>query len=150
MAMTERGMTLAVAVTTSQALGPTCPQPSTHLHSDYRRTLADLPWATTPVPLHLRVRRFWCAPPSCRRQTFTARVPQVTAHDARATTRMTALQPSTGRALGGAAGARPWARQGVSGSRKTLLRRGRSLPTPAAPRPCAMGSDDGAKRQGHT
>jgi transposase len=67
MAMTERGMTLAVAVTTSQALGPTCPQPSTHLPSDYRRTLADLPWATTPVPLHLRVRRFWCAPPSCRR-----------------------------------------------------------------------------------
>jgi transposase len=150
MAMTERGMTLAVAVTTSQALGPTCPQPSTHLPSDYRRTLADLPWATTPVPLHLRVRRFWCAPPSCRRQTFTARVPQVAAHDARATTRMTALQPSTGRALGGTAGARPWARQGVSGSRKTLLRRGRSLPTPAAPRPCAMGSDDGAKRQGHT
>ena len=56
MAMTEGGMTLDVAVTTSQALCPTCTQPSTHMHSDYRRTLADLPWATTPVQLHLRVR----------------------------------------------------------------------------------------------
>ena len=46
MAMTARGMTLDVAVTTSQALCPTCTQPSTHIHSDYRRTRADLPWAT--------------------------------------------------------------------------------------------------------
>src|SRR5712692_11495217 len=48
MAMTERGMTLAVAVTTSQAHCPTCTQPSTPMHSDYRRTLADLPSATIP------------------------------------------------------------------------------------------------------
>ena len=150
MAMTERGMTLDVAVTTSQALCPTCTQPSTHMHSDYRRTLADLPWATTPVQLHLRVRRFWCATPSCQRQTFTERVPQVAVHYARATTRMTALQTSTGLALGGAAGARHLARQGVSGSRNTLLRRVRSLPTPAAPRPCAIGIDDWATRKGHT
>ena len=150
MALTERGMTLDMAVTTSQALCPTCTQPSTHMHSDYRRTLADLPWATTPVQLHLRVRRFWCATPSCQRQTFTERVPQVAVHYARATTRMTALQTSTGLALGGAAGARHLARQGVSGSRNTLLRRVRSLPTPAAPRPCAIGIDDWATRKGHT
>jgi transposase len=150
MALTECGMTLDVAVTTSQALCPTCTQPSTHIHSDYRRTLADLPWATTPVQVHLRVRRFWCATPSCRRQTFTERIPQVAAHYARATTRMTALQTSTGLALGGAAGARHLARQGVSGSRNTLLRRVRSLPPPAAPRPCAIGIDDWAKRKGHT
>ena len=50
MAMTERGMTLDVAVTTSQALCPPCPQPSTHMQSDYRHTLADLPWAPPPVP----------------------------------------------------------------------------------------------------
>ena len=51
---------------------------------------------------------------------------------------------------GGAAGARHLARQGVSGSRNTLLRRVRSLPTPAAPRPCAIGIDDWANRKGHT
>jgi transposase len=150
MAMTECGMTLDVAVPTSQALCPTCPQPSTPMHRAYRRTLADLPWATTPVQWPLRVRRFWCATPSCRRQTCTKRVPQGAAHYARATTRMTALQPSTGRELGGAAGARHVARQGVSGSRHTLLRRVRRLPTTAAPRPCAIGLDDWATRKGHT
>jgi hypothetical protein len=40
--MTERGMTLDVAITASQARCPTCIQPSTHVHSHYRRTLADL------------------------------------------------------------------------------------------------------------
>src|SRR5499427_5788550 len=150
MAMTERGMTLDVAVTTSQACCPTCTQPSTHVHSDYQRTLADLPWATTSVQLHLRVRRFWCETPHCTRQTFTERVPQVAACSARATTRLRARQTSTGLALGGAAGARDLARQGVPGSRNTLLRRVRGLATPAAPRPCAVGIDDWAKRKGHT
>jgi transposase len=150
MAMTERGMTLDVAVTTSQALCPTCTQPSTHIHSDYRRTLADLPWATTPVQLHLRVRRFWCETPHCARQTFTERVPQVAPCSARATARLRARQTSTGLALGGAAGARDLARQGVPGSRQTLLRRVRGLATPAAPPPCAVGIDDWAKRKGHT
>src|SRR5215467_7272890 len=96
MAMTERGMTLDVAVTTSQAHCPTCTQPSTHMHSDYRRTLADLPWATTPVQLHLRVRRFWCETPHCARRTFTERVPQVAPCSARATTRLSTMQTATG------------------------------------------------------
>jgi transposase len=149
-AMTEHGMTLDVVVTTSQASCPTCTQPSTHVHSHYRRTLADLPWAPPPVQLHWRVRRFWCETPHCARQAFTERVPQVALCSARATTRLTAIQTSTGLALGGAAGARHLARQGMPGSRQTLLRRVRGLPTPAAPRPCAVGIDDWAKRKGHT
>ena len=104
MGLTEGGMTLDVAVTTSQAHCPTCTQSSTHVHSHYRRTLADLPWATTPVQLHLRVRRFWCETPYCARQTFTERVPQVAPCSARATARLRARQTSTGLALGGAAG----------------------------------------------
>jgi transposase len=89
-------MTLDVAITTSQAHCPTCTQPSTHVHSHYRRTLADLPWATTPVQLHLRVRRFWCETPHCARQTFTERVPQVAPCSARATARLRTRQTSTG------------------------------------------------------
>ena len=118
--------------------------------SAYRRTLTDLPWATMPVTLHLRVRRFWCATPSCGRQTFTERVPQIAPHYARATARLTTLQSSTGLALGGAAGARHLARQGTAGSRQTLLRRVRRLPTPVASRLGAIGIDDWAKRKGHT
>jgi transposase len=149
-ALEDHGLTLDVAVTAPEATCPDCTQPSTHVHSHYRRTLTDLPWATRPVSLHLRVRRFWCATPSCRRQTFTERIPQVAACSARATARLTALQTSTGLALGGAAGARHLARQGVSGSRNTLLRRVRGLSTPVAARPWVIGIDDWAKRKGHT
>jgi transposase len=148
--MEDQGLTLDVAVTAPQAICPDCTQPSTHIHSDYRRTLTDLPWATMPVTLHLRVRRFWCATPSCRRQTFTERVPQIAPHYARATARLTTFQTSTGLALGGAAGARHLARQGAAGSRNTLLRRVRRLPAPAASQPCVIGIDDWAKRKGHT
>jgi transposase len=148
--MTAGEMTLDVAVTSAQALCPTCTPPSTHVHSHYRRTLADLPWATMPVQLHLRVRRFWCATPDCARQTFTERVPQVAPCFARTTARLHARQTATGLALGAAAGARHLARQGVPGSRNTLLRRVRGLSTPAAPRPRAVGLDDWAKRTGHT
>jgi transposase len=103
-----------------------------------------------PVALHRRVRRSWCETPFCRRRTFTERVPQVASCYARATARLTAIQTSTGIALGGTAGARNLARQGVSGSCNILLRRVRGLPTPAAPRPCAVGIDDWAKRKGPT
>jgi transposase len=101
------------------------------------------------VQPRLRVRRFWCATPHCPRQTVTERVPQVAACSARATTRLTALQTSTGLALGGAAGARHLARQGMPGSRHTLLRCVRRVPAPAASPPCSIGIDDWAKRKGH-
>jgi transposase len=44
-------LTLGALVTTSTASCPTCAQPARRLHSRYRRTLADLPWATLPVRL---------------------------------------------------------------------------------------------------
>jgi transposase len=141
---------LDVAVTAPQATCPDCTQLSTHVHSHYRRTLTDLPWATMPVTLHLHVRRFWCATPSCGRQTFTERLPQMASCYARVTERLTVLQTSTGLALGGAAGTRHLARQGIAGSRNTLLRRVRRLPTPAAPPSGVVGIDDWAKRKGHT
>src|SRR5262249_57015463 len=118
--------------------------------SDYRRTLADLPWAATPVQLHLRVRRFWCETPHCARQTFTERVPQVAPCSARATARLRARQTSTGLALGGAAGARGPARPGGPGRRNNLLPPGRGLPPPPAPRPRALAIRHWAQRKGPT
>ena len=126
MAITERGMTLDVAVTTSQALCPTCTQPSTHMHSDYRRTLADLPWTTTPVQLPLRVRRFWCETPHCARRTFTERVPQVAPCSARTTARLHARQTVTGLALGGRGGAARGSPGGPRQPEDTLAPRARS------------------------
>jgi len=66
-----------VKVTTPTASCPTCAQPTTRRHSHYRRTLADLPWATVPVRLHFHVRRFFCDIPACGLRAFTERVPTV-------------------------------------------------------------------------
>ena len=133
-ATAEQDMTLAVAITSPQATCPDCAMPSSHVHSGYQRTLTDLPWATTPVGLYLRVRRFSCDTPHGGRRKFTERFPQVAPNYARTTARLRELQTQTGLALDGAAGARHLARQGVPGSRNALLRRVRCLPVPKHPR----------------
>ena len=144
----DHGLTLDVKVTAPTAPCPTCAQPATRVHSDYRRTLADLPWATLPVSLSLQVRRFFCDTPSCRRQTFTERVPTVARPYAHTTIRASQAQCDTGLALGGAAGARQLARQGLPGSRQTVLRRIRGYQPASGPAPRVIGIDDWAYRKG--
>jgi transposase len=102
-----------------------------------------------PAQLLLHVRRFFCDTSGCERITFTERLPTVAPRYARTTTRLRDSQASTGLALGGAAGARQLARQSMPGSRNTVLRRVRCLPTPASPPPHVVGIDDWAWRKGH-
>jgi transposase len=141
-------LTLGALVTTPTASCPTCAQPARRLHSRYRRTLADLPWAALPVRLSLQVRRFFCDIPSCGRQTFTERVPTVARPYAHTTTRASQAQCDTGLVLGGAAGARQLARQGLPGSRQTVLRRIRDYQPASKPAPQVIGIDDWAYRKG--
>jgi transposase len=142
-------ITLMAAMTAPKAVCPDCHQPSQRRHSGYPRTLADLPWALMPVELVFHVRRFFCDTSVCGRLTFTERLPTVAPLYARTTTRLRHSQASTGLALGGAAGHRQLARQGMPGSRNTVLRRVRSLATPAYPPPHVVGIDDWAWRKGH-
>jgi transposase len=146
----EPGLILKLAVTEPQAVCPDCLQPTFRVHGRYWRTLADLPWATTPVRLRLHVRRFWCETPSCERQTFTERLSELAPHYARTTARLHHIQTDIGLALGGTAGARRLANQGMPGSRHTLLRRVRRYAPPGAPPAAVIGIDDWAKRKGHT
>jgi transposase len=108
MVTADQRITLVAAITAPKATCPDCAQPSTHIHSRYRRLLADLPWATTPMQLHLSVRRFFCDAPHCGRRTFTERLPRLAPRYARTTNRLTLTQTSTGLALGGAAGPGSW------------------------------------------
>ena len=144
----DHGLTLDVKVPTPTAPCPTCAQSATRVHSDDRRTLADLPWATLPVSLSLQMRRFFCDTPSCGRRTFTERVPTVARPYAHTTTRASQAQCDTGLVLGGAAGARQLARQGLPGSRQTVLRRIRAYQPAAPPAPHVIGIDDWAYRKG--
>src|SRR5256712_3126559 len=145
----DHHLTLVAAMTAPKAVCPDCHQPSQRRHSGYPRTLADLPWALMPVELVLHMRRFFCDTSVCGRLTFTERLPTVAPLYARTTTRLRHSQASTGLALGGAAGARQLARQGMPGSRNTVLRRVRGLSTPAYPSPHVVGIDDWAWRKGH-
>ena len=147
--MEDHQLSLLAAMTASKAVCPDCHELCHRIHSHYPRTLADLPWAAMPVCLVLNVRRFFCDSPLCGRQTFTERLPIVAPHYARTTTRLSHAQATTGLALGGSAGARQLARQAMPGSRSTVLRRVRRLPTPEFPPPEVVGIDDWAWRKGH-
>jgi transposase len=146
----EPGLILTLAVTEPKAICPDCLHPTFRVHGRYWRTLSDLPWAATPVTLRLHVRRFWCETRSCARKTFTERLSALAPHYARATARLSSIQTDIGLALGGAAGARRLVKQGLPGSRNTLLRRVRRFSLPEASAPEVVGIDDWAKRKGHT
>jgi hypothetical protein len=136
-------------MTAPKSSGPDCRHLGVRIHSRYPRTLAALPWATAPLQLRLIGRRFLCPTCPCGRQTCSERLPTGAPMSARTTTRLAQAQAHTGLALGGAAGARHLTRQGVPGSRQTLLRRGRRLATPEGPAPPVVGLDDWAGRKGH-
>jgi transposase len=140
---------LVAAMISTHSTCPDCHQPTHRIHGHYRRTLADLPWATAPIELRVIVRRFRCCTCTCRRQTFAERLPTVAPRYARTTTRLTTTQVNTGLVLGGAAGARHLSRHGVPGSRNTLLRRVRSVCLPEGPGPEIIGIDDWAWRKGN-
>lgn len=139
---------ITAGLSTTTACCPTCGQPATRIHSTYQRTLTDLSWAIVPVALRVRVRRFRCDTRTCRRQTFAEPLGAVAARSARTTARLSDVQTDTGLALGGAAGARLLARQGLPGGRQTLLRRVRRAALPEAPAPQVVGIDDWAWRKG--
>src|SRR6267378_6224002 len=141
---------LRVQSTQISAPCPLCATPARRIHSDYGRTLADLPWAQYRVSLQLRVRKWLCHKRSCPRRIFTERLPTVAAPWARRTLRLAQRLLALGVALGGKAGVRLGHAWDVRVSRNTLRRLLRCQPEPEAPTPRVLGVDDWALRKGHT
>src|SRR2546428_1441986 len=141
---------LRVQSTQSSAPCPLCATPARRIHSDYGRTLADLPWAQYRVYLQLRVRTWLCRNRSCPHRIFTERLPTIAAPWARRTLRLAQRLLALGVALGGKAGVRLGHAWDVRVSRNTLLRLLRCQPEPEAPTPTVLGVDDWALRKGHT
>jgi hypothetical protein len=94
----EPRLILVAAMVSPKSTCPNCCQPTDRIHSSYPRTLADLPWATTPIELRLTVRRFFCRTCTCTRQTFSERLPTVAPLYARMTTRLDDQSPAADRA----------------------------------------------------
>jgi len=144
----------AQAVTVElEAIAPCCPCPSCQLpaeriHSHYRRTVADLPWASLIVKLYLHVRKFFCDNAACPRKVFTERLPCLVAPGARRTVRLTQQQQQLGLALGGNPSARLSGELDRGASRNTFLRLVRRLPLPEPVAPEVVGIDDWAWKKG--
>jgi transposase len=68
-------VTLWVQSTQTWVHCPVCRYPTRRIHSRYRRTVADLPWAHCRVVVQLGVRKFFCANGRCPRRIFTERLP---------------------------------------------------------------------------
>src|SRR5215813_10386349 len=143
-------ITLRVQATQTCAPCPLCATPARRIHSDYGRTLADLPWAQYRVALQLRVRKWFCRNRACPRRIFTERLPTVAAPWARRTLRLAQRLVALGVALGGKAGGRLGHAWDVAVSRNTLLRLLRRQPEPEVPTPRVLGVDDFALRKRHT
>jgi transposase len=139
-----------VQSTQTNAPCPLCATPARRIHSDYGRTLADLPWAQYRVCLQLRVRKWFCRNRACHRRIFTERLPTIAAPWARRTLRLAQRLVALGVALGGTAGVRLGHAWDLAVSRNTLLRGLRRQSTPSFPTPTVLGVDDFALRKRHT
>jgi len=146
--ITSEQLILRLISTQPQAACSICGQPTARIQSRYRRTLADLSWASMRVLLHLQVRRFICSNTNCPRRIFTERLPALAVPYARRTNRLRDQLLNLAFALGGEAGARQCAKQGIALSPDTLLNLLRRQRRTADPTPRVLGVDDWSFRRG--
>ncbi|MEL7086636.1 MAG: ISL3 family transposase [Cyanobacteria bacterium J06597_1] len=143
---------LTISITSIQPTStcPICGSASGRIHSHYERTLEDLPCVGYRLTLFLDVRKFYCPNPSCKRQIFCERIPDVAVPWGRQTCRLSKQLSEIALALGGAAGARLEGRLGYGFSRDTLLRKIKRLKLPSIKTPRVLGVDDFAFRRNET
>ena len=120
------------------------------MHSTYLRRPANLPALGRATRLAVRVRRFYCCVPTCRRRTFVERIPGLLDVRARGTRRLAAAQRTLAVEAGDEPGARLAAHLAMPTSADTLLRLVRRAPLPLSGPPRAVGVDDWALRTGRT
>lgn len=142
-------ITLGLTSITTRERCPSCSRFSERIHSRYRRTLADLPWATFQVRLNVQVHKFFCRNKACHRRIFTERLPDTAQPWARRTLRLTQSLLDVGVALGGQGGSRLTKRLQRATPPASLLRVVHQAPVPPTPTLKVVGVDDWAWRRGH-
>lgn len=141
-------LTLQTSSTQIAAQCPLCGGSTQQIHSHYERTLSDLPCVNFCLTLLVRVSKFFCTNPACRRRIFTERLPEVAAPWSRKTVRLVYRLQEIALALGGAAGARLGTQLGYRCCGSTLLYQLQQLPLPNFEEPKILGVDDFAFRKG--
>ena len=137
-----------VACRSPTACCPRCQLPSDRIHGRYGRTVADLPCAGRRVLLALSVRKFVCRTPTCPRQIFTERFPDLVQSYARITNRLREALIALGLATSAEVSERLALSLGMSVSAPTLLRRLRAVACPPPTSVRILGVDDWAWKKG--
>jgi len=146
--MTE--LVLHIACRQACAICPLCQQPSERVHGHYGRTVADLPCAGRRVILALTVRKFVCGIPTCPRQIFTERLPDLVQSYARMTNRLREALVALGLATSAQVSERLAPSLGMPIPAPTLLRRLRAVACPPPKSVRILGVDDWAWKKGQT
>jgi hypothetical protein len=144
---TEESIVITASATTASASCPDCQQVSSHIHSTSIRSPKALPSSGRPVRLHLQVRRFRCANPTCRRKTFAEPFPLLIVPRAQRTCSVQQVLRVIGEAIGGRAGARLCQHLVLTCSFATLLRFVRQAPLPSSKNVRVVGVDEWAWRK---
>jgi hypothetical protein len=126
---------LSLKAVSPKAQCPLCRRGATRTHSQYTRTLTDLPWSCFIVQIRLSIRRFFCANPDCRRRIFTERLPDLVLPHGRRTLPQGEILRVIGLALGGRAGSRLLGRLQLQASPNTILDLIRRAPEQVNPVP---------------
>ena len=148
---TMDAIVIQVRTTATSACCSLCGQSSAHVHSRYRRTLADMPWSRLTVRILVSARKFFCRNPLCARRIFTEPLPELAQRYARKTLRLADTLLQLTHLLGGEAAARIARLIGLLLSPAGLLKRlkKRSKPSASVVTPRVLGIDDFAFRKGY-
>jgi transposase len=146
---TASELSVTVISTRVEAVCPSCGHASEHVHSQYQRTVHDLPSGGHPVVLRLCVRKFFCLHLCCPRRVFAERIPDLVRPWARISNRLLEALKAIGLSASAEVSERLTPRLGMPVKAPTLLRYIRTIQDPPETEVSILGIDDFALRRGY-
>jgi transposase len=141
-------LTVTVVSTSTEAICPGCGHTSDHIHSQYQRTVRDVPSGGRQVVLRLCVRKFFCLSLCCPRKVFAERVPDLVQPWARCSHRLLEALKALGLSASAEVSERLAPRLAMPVKASTLLRYLRTIPDPPRTNVISLGIDDFALKRG--
>src|SRR5436305_4514238 len=145
--VTPSQLTVVVISTPPSAPCPGCGCLSDHIHSQYQRTVHDVPCGGRHVVLRLCVRKFFCRRVTCPRKVFAERLADLVQPWARVSNRLLEELKALGLSASAEVNERLAPRLGMKVKAPTLLRYLRTIPPPPDAAVRVLGVDDFAMRR---
>jgi transposase len=145
---TATQLSVTVVSTRTEAVCPGCGHSSEHIHSQYQRTVRDVPSGGRQVILRLCVRKFFCLSLCCPRKVFAERLPDLVQPWGRCSNRLLEALKAIGLSASAEVSERLTPRLALPVKASTLLCYLRTIPDPPRTNVISLGIDDFALRRG--